>query len=353
VGFSPLQAQVKFREARIEAEEHMPPMIERFGKQHERDGFDCGKPSLNDFLVRLVSQYEKRNLARTYVLVQSGEVKVLGYYTLTSSAIEFETLPAGVTKKLPQHPIPSVLLARLAVDNSMRGQKMGARLLRDCFERCLHLAEQIGIHSVTVDAIDDEAARFYEHFGFTRFAEQPSKLFLPISSIKLALQPTEQVTKPTDSPVYLVYLADVKDDTATFAVFTHYLRQADDRHEVRVPSLVSLEKANTALYTLDRPLPVIANQDQFKAWLASRSGWAAFRPEAAQLVPHWLETTEYACTKFHLGAVEFVESSCFVDLATSDVQFNLAGPLPEDGAFAWFAQITGNLVVSKRPLPGG
>jgi GNAT superfamily N-acetyltransferase len=162
----------------------MTPVIERFGKQHERDGFDCGKPPLNEFLARLVSQYEKRNLARTYVLVRSGEVKVLGYYTLASSAIEFETLPTDVTKKLPQHPLPAVLLARLAVDSSMRGQKMGARLLHDCFERCLLLADQIGIHSVAVDVIDDEAARFYEHFGFTRFSEQRSKLFLPISVIK-------------------------------------------------------------------------------------------------------------------------------------------------------------------------
>jgi predicted GNAT family N-acyltransferase len=162
----------------------MTPVIERLGKQHERDGFDCGKQPLNDFLTRFASQYEKRNLARTYVLVRSGEVKVLGYYTLASSAIEFEALPAEQTKKLPQHPIPAVVLARLAIDNSMRGQKMGARLLRDCFERCLLLADQIGIHSVTVDAIDDEAAHFYEHFGFTRFTDQPSKLFLPISVIK-------------------------------------------------------------------------------------------------------------------------------------------------------------------------
>lgn len=164
----------------------MTPVIERFGKHHERDGFDCGKPLLNDFLARLVSQYEKRNLARTYVLVPSGEAKVLGYYTLASSSIEFGTLPEVHTKKLPAHPIPAVLLARLAIDNSVRGKGMGKYLLRDCFDRCLMLAEQIGVHSVTVDAIDDEAARFYEHFGFIRLREQTSKLFLPISAIKQA-----------------------------------------------------------------------------------------------------------------------------------------------------------------------
>lgn len=164
----------------------MKPVIERFAITHDRSVFDCGKPSLNDFLAHYVSQYEKRNLARTYVLVNSGEVKVLGYYTLASSAIEFDTLPADLTKKLPEHPIPAILLARLAVDQSKRGQGMGARLLRDCFARCLLLADQIGLHSVVVDAIDDEAAKFYEHFGFTRFSGQPDKLFIPISVIRQA-----------------------------------------------------------------------------------------------------------------------------------------------------------------------
>jgi hypothetical protein len=44
-----------------------------------RDGFECGKPSLDDFLRALVSQYEKRNLGRTYVALQEGNSRVLGY----------------------------------------------------------------------------------------------------------------------------------------------------------------------------------------------------------------------------------------------------------------------------------
>jgi GNAT superfamily N-acetyltransferase len=164
----------------------MTTAIERFAAKHDRSAFDCGKQPLNDFLKKFVSQYEKRNLARTYVLVRSGEVKVLGYYTLASSAIEFESLPASLTKKLPERPIPAILLARLAIDQSLRGQGMGGRLLRDCFERCLLLADQIGMHSLTVDAIDDEAAKFYEHFGFTRFTGQPDKLFLPLAVIRKA-----------------------------------------------------------------------------------------------------------------------------------------------------------------------
>jgi hypothetical protein len=50
----------------------------------------------------------------------------------------------------------------------------------------LLLSDQIGIHSLAVDAIDDEAAKFYEHFGFIRFVQQPSKLFIPITTVRKA-----------------------------------------------------------------------------------------------------------------------------------------------------------------------
>jgi len=163
--------------------------------------------------------------------------------------------------------------------------------------------------------------------------------------------------------VYLVYLADADRDTATFAVFTYPVHQVNDRQEDRAPSLVSLETANVAMCALGKPCPEIATREQLDRWLAGRSGWAAIRPEAAQLVPHWLgEAVEHACTMFRLGSVEFeepsymwtvefVESTCLVDATTSFVPFDLAGPPPDDERFAWFKHITSNLVASKRPLP--
>jgi hypothetical protein len=93
--------------------------IERLDKEHMRQGFDCGKPPLNDFVHSLVSQYEKRNLGRTYVAFQGSDPRVLGYYTVASGAIDVGSLPAKLAKKLPRHPLPIVLLARLAVDRSV------------------------------------------------------------------------------------------------------------------------------------------------------------------------------------------------------------------------------------------
>jgi hypothetical protein len=90
--------------------------IERFERSHVRDAFACGKPPLNEFIQRLVSHYEKRNLGRTYVAVRLGEKQVRGYYTLASESVPFQNLPDPSTKKLPKHPVPVILLARLAVD---------------------------------------------------------------------------------------------------------------------------------------------------------------------------------------------------------------------------------------------
>jgi GNAT superfamily N-acetyltransferase len=154
-----------------------------------REGFDCGKPSLDQFIHTLVSQYEKRNLGRTYVALPPGEERVLGYYTLASGAISVESLPAKQAKKLPRHAVPVVLLARLAVDRSVHGKGLGGSLLRDALTRSLDLSETLGIHAVVVDALDAEAKAFYERFGFSPLTDDAMRLFLPLSTIQAAAQP--------------------------------------------------------------------------------------------------------------------------------------------------------------------
>jgi GNAT superfamily N-acetyltransferase len=163
--------------------------VERLDRGHVREGFDCGKSPLNDFLQVLVSQYEKRNLGRSYVAVPGDDQRILGYYTLASGEIKAESLPANQAKKLPRHAVPVVLLARLAVDQSVHGRGLGGYLLRDALTRSLVLGEQIGIHAVVVDAIDAEAKTFYERFGFVPLTDDEIRLFLPLSTIRSAAKP--------------------------------------------------------------------------------------------------------------------------------------------------------------------
>jgi GNAT superfamily N-acetyltransferase len=164
------------------AEWHFEPL----DRSHQRGEFCCGKAPLDEFLRTRVSQYDKRKLGRTYVAVRSDDKRVLGYYTLASSAIPFENLPPSASKKLPRHPVPVVLLARLAVDQSVQGQGLGRDLLIDAFRRCLDLETRIGVHAVEVDAIDDQARQFYVKYGFMALLDNELHLFLPISKIEKA-----------------------------------------------------------------------------------------------------------------------------------------------------------------------
>ena len=161
--------------------------IEPFGKCHERASFTCGKPPLDDFIRARVSQYEKRRLGKTFVAVPPDEPRVIGYYTLAAGAIDFERLPADAARKLPKHPVPVVLLARLAVDQSVQSKRLGEGLLLDALQRSLDLSAGLGVHAVEVDALDDAAARFYCKYGFTPLRDNPLHLYLPIATVEQVL----------------------------------------------------------------------------------------------------------------------------------------------------------------------
>ena len=158
--------------------------IEPLTKQHDRTGFACGRPSLDDFIRTRVSQYDKRQLGKTFVAVPAGENRVIGYHTLAAVALSFEWLPANTARKLPRHPIPVVLLARLAVDQTVQSQRLGEGLLLDALQRTLELSSHLGVHAVEVDALDDTAAAFYRKYGFTALLDDTLHLYLPIQTIE-------------------------------------------------------------------------------------------------------------------------------------------------------------------------
>ena len=108
--------------------------IQRLDRSHERASFDCGKPPLNQWLRELAGQYERRDLARSYVAVRAGSPSVLGYYTISSHQVSYDALPAEQAKGLPTIDIPVVLLGRLAVDRGAQGQGLGEYLLMDALE---------------------------------------------------------------------------------------------------------------------------------------------------------------------------------------------------------------------------
>ena len=132
-------------------------------------GFDCGKPSLNDWLQRHALQAQGSGSARTYVVaddVVANDAKVVGYYSLVVGQVEPLEAPERSRKGMGQYPIPVMLLARLAVSQAAQGQGIGNGLLQDAIRRTLNVAEQAGIRALLTHPIDEDATRFYQKFGF-------------------------------------------------------------------------------------------------------------------------------------------------------------------------------------------
>jgi GNAT superfamily N-acetyltransferase len=165
-------------------------VIERLATKHVRASFRCGQPVLDDWLKLRVSQFEKRDLARTYVAIHDGETTVLGYYAISNHRVTYEALSPDQAKGLPRIDIPVVLLGRLAVDQSVQGRGLGELLLLDALRRAQHIADQLGVRAVEVDVIDEKAQGFYLKYGFVPLVDDPNHLFLPMQVIrKLNLPP--------------------------------------------------------------------------------------------------------------------------------------------------------------------
>src|SRR5262249_23815308 len=119
----------------------VPWQIERLSDEHDRSGFCCGKPSLDEFLVKYAGQHDRRDFARTYVAIEPPGQTVQGYYSLSGGSFDLSVLPEAERKKLPRHPVPVACLARLAVTQAARGRKLGQYLLLNALQRCSQTSE--------------------------------------------------------------------------------------------------------------------------------------------------------------------------------------------------------------------
>lgn len=162
----------------------MPPIIAPLGQQ-DRAAFSCGSEPLDRYLKQQARLDLRSRVSAVFVLCQPGLSAILGYYTLSASVVIPAELDPALRKRLPRYPaLPAVLLGRLAVDQRQQGKGIGKVLLIDALQRSLRYHTQIGALAVTVDAKDDVARSFYEHFGFTRFLNHEYRLYLPMRAIE-------------------------------------------------------------------------------------------------------------------------------------------------------------------------
>ncbi|MES9897662.1 MAG: N-acetyltransferase [Sedimenticola sp.] len=162
--------------------------IERLSKSHDRKGFDCGDHKLNEFLQKAARQHAERGISRTFVLIDNNSPQtILGYYTL----MVCEVMPGEISDPRLQrypHPMPAAKLARLAICTDNQKNGFGQNILLNAMERSARISEDAGLVGMFVDAKDDKAAGYYIKFGFIPTENNHLVLYLPIATIRQALE---------------------------------------------------------------------------------------------------------------------------------------------------------------------
>lgn len=160
--------------------------VQKIDAFHDVGAFDSGKEPLDRFLQRHALINQKADSARTYVVCR-GERRVVGHYSLAVGAVEHADAPGRVGRGLARHPIPVMLLARLAIARSEQGNGLGKALLKDALLRTAQAADIVGIRALLVHAKDDEARAWYERFDFERSPNDPYHLFLLMKDLRALL----------------------------------------------------------------------------------------------------------------------------------------------------------------------
>ncbi|KAA6463204.1 GNAT family N-acetyltransferase [Acidobacteria bacterium AB60] len=160
--------------------------IEKLGREHLLSAFDCGQPDLNAWLTKCALQNQSASSAQTYLGLVDHTV--IGYYSLAVGQVEYADAPERLRKGLARHPVPIMLLARLAVHKDWQGKGVGRALLRDAILRTVQASEIAGIRALVVHAKDDAAKRYYEQFDFISSPTDPLHLFVLLKDLRKLIE---------------------------------------------------------------------------------------------------------------------------------------------------------------------
>ena len=165
----------------------MSVLIELLAAHHQRAGFDCGEPALNDFLQRQAGQLGRKGFGKTYVALAADGLSVTGFVTLSAGQAQTHSLPAHL--KLPRYPVPILRVGRLAVDRSAQGQGIGQQLMAFALKLALDFSKSVGLYAVVIEAKHDRAKAYYQSMGFQSTLDDPLCLYLPMAVLEKAHRP--------------------------------------------------------------------------------------------------------------------------------------------------------------------
>ncbi len=156
--------------------------IAKLALVHDPAAFDCGNEALNRFIKLYALPGQRAGISQTYVAADGAEIA--GYHTIVVGQVTHDDAPERLAKGVPRHPIPVIILARLAVDQNHQGKGLGAALVADAMRRVLQAADIAGVRAMVVHAKDERAQRFYQHLGFEQFPGKPLTLYRLLKDIR-------------------------------------------------------------------------------------------------------------------------------------------------------------------------
>ena len=162
------------------------PRLERLRSDHDVSAFARGVEELDQWLVRHALAAQQMDSARTFVVVRRE--RVVGYVSLTIGSVRRADAPARLVRGLPAYPIGVVLIAWLAIDTREQRTGLGTRLLADALRLAVIAGESAAARLVAVDAIDQSAADFYRHHGFTDTLDHPLRLYRRVKDTRASLE---------------------------------------------------------------------------------------------------------------------------------------------------------------------
>jgi GNAT superfamily N-acetyltransferase len=167
----------------------LPPWHEEpIGKSHDRAGFDCGEPALNEFLRQHARRNHESGGAKTFVAIDDTDNRtVFGFYSLSPASMEYLRTPNIVKRGLAGYDVPCFRLARLGADRRFQGLGLGGELLLAAGRRCLRAAAEVGGVAMLIDAKNQGVAGCYARYGAVPLEDAPLTLMLPLATIRAAL----------------------------------------------------------------------------------------------------------------------------------------------------------------------
>ncbi|TNH04237.1 GNAT family N-acetyltransferase [Testudinibacter sp. TR-2022] len=133
--------------------------------KHRVQDFVCGEPILDHWLQKNALKNQLSRASRTFVVCDESHT-VVAYYAIASGSITHQAATGKIRRNMP-NPIPVIVLGRLAVDQRLHGQHLGASLLKDVILRVHRISEQVGVRALLVHALNENAKQFYLAHGFS------------------------------------------------------------------------------------------------------------------------------------------------------------------------------------------